>query len=65
MTESPVTKQMILDLLLDIRAQVERTNAIMRATVAEARALNEELRTLREDPSFRRMQQQAIRLKPC
>ena len=59
-----VTKRMVLDLALEVLDQLRRVNALADATLAEARALNRELRAMREDPHFRALQRGDIST-PC
>jgi hypothetical protein len=60
----PVTKQMVLDLALEVLDQLTRVNTLTDATLAETRALNQELRAMRKDPRFRALQRGDL-VKPC
>jgi hypothetical protein len=53
MATTPVTKQMLFDLVLEIRDQVEGLHSLICETLAEARAINDECRAWRESFPFR------------
>jgi hypothetical protein len=61
---TPVTKQMLFDLILENREQVESLHALIDETLAEARAINEKFRAWRESLLFRATQK-GDHLTPC